>query len=201
MKQIRKPFSKPATAQPVLTTFGQLSKNNETSRNIFGGSSTNSNTADQGLFTQLSFTPTTTKDNSSIFGNNNIFGGNKSFFSKPNEEPTVPKVTTPADEVKKNFSFTSSLKPSVFGQNIFGQAAITTTTPLTATFGNNPIKTNEDTGTVKPFSFGEMMRENATTSLNPTTTTPVTNAFSFGKFFFVLCCLKLKKLSVKPFYF
>lgn len=177
LKQPKKQFSHPAIAKPVLTTFGQLSKNNEASRNIFGSSNSNSNTSDQGLFTQLSFTPAT-KQTSSVFGNNNpndnIFGGNKSIFSKPNEEP---KVTTPADEVKKNFSFTNSLKPSVFGQNIFGQGA--TTPALTATFGSNSMTTNNDTGTAKPFSFGEMMRGNAATSLN--TTTPVTNAFSFCK--------------------
>lgn len=174
LKQPQKQFTKPATVKPTLTTFGQLSKNNETSRNIFG-SMNNSSTSDQGLFTQSSFT-TASKEPSSIFGNNNLFGGNKSIFSKPNEEP---KATTPADEVKKNFSFTNSLKPSVFGQNIFGQAA--TTPALTATFGSTPGKTNEDAGTVKPFSFGEAMRGNATTSFNATT--PLANSFSFGKFF------------------
>lgn len=184
LEQPKKQFTKSITAQPALTTFGQLStRTNDASRNIFG--SVNTSTSDQGLFTQLSFTPTT-NETTSIFGNNNIFGGNKTIFSQPKEEP---KVTTPADEVKKNFSFTNSLKPSVFGQNIFGQGAAAASTPtsLTATFGNNPIKANEDTGATKSFSFGETMRTTATISL--ATTTPAATVFSFGRSFnFVLQC-------------
>lgn len=169
LEQPKKQFSK----KPTPTAFGQLPKSNETSRNIFSSMNSNS-TSDQGLFTQLSFTPT--KDATSVFGNSNIFGGNTSIFPKSNEEP---KVTTPADEVKKNFSFTNSLKPSVFGQNIFGQAA--TQAPLT--FGNK----TEDTSTAKAFSFGETFRENTKSPLNTTTTT-VKNAFSFGESFDSILC-------------
>lgn len=153
-----KQFSKSITTKPSLTTFGQLSKTTEASRNIFG--TVNSSTSDQGLFTQLSFTPN--KEAPSTFGNN-IFGGNKSIFSKTNDEQ---KVSSTPDDVKKNFSFTNSLKPSVFGQNIFGQA----TTPLTSlnpSFGNNEMKTSEDTGAQKPFSFGERLAA----------TTPTTKIF------------------------
>lgn len=158
-----KEFSKSITTKPSMTTFGQLSKTTEASRNIFG--SLNSSTSDQGLFTQLSFTPT--KETTSIFGNNNIFGGNKSIFSKTTDEQNVSSST---DDVKKNFSFTNSLKPSVFGQNIFGQST-TPLTSLTASFGNN-AKTSEDTAPAKPFSFGERLA----------TTTPTTDIFGFCKF-------------------
>lgn len=163
LEQPKKQFFNATPAKPALTTFGQMSKTNDSTRNIFG--SLNSSTTDQGLFAQLSFTTTSAaKETTSIFGSNNIFGGNKSIFSKPTEEP---KATTTADEVKKNFSFTNSIKPSVFGQNIFGQAA-STPASLTATFGSNPIKTNDDAGPEKSFSFGEA-------------TTPKTSMFSFGK--------------------
>lgn len=127
------------------------------------------------MFTQLSFTP---NDNTSFFGNSNIFGGNKvTSFATANDEP---KVTNPADEVKKNFSFANALKPSVFGQNIFGQSAMPTTS-LTATFGNNTTKPAESTTAANSFSFEDAMR---TTSTNPpaVTSTPAANVFSFGKF-------------------
>lgn len=179
LKQTNHKFSKSTTSKPTLTSFAQSSKTNEASRNIFG--SYNSSTSDQGFFNQSSFTPKA-KDNTPVFGNNNIFGGNNSIFSKPKEEPKEEaKVATTAEEVKKNFSFTNSLKPSVFGQNIFGQATSTPAT-LTATFGSNQIKTGNDSSAAKTFSFGEMLQKTATSSL--ATTTPATNTFSFGRFFF-----------------
>ncbi|KAG4077318.1 hypothetical protein HA402_009719 [Bradysia odoriphaga] len=171
LKQPTKHFSK-TPGKPALTTFGQLSKTSEASRNIFG--SVNSNPAGQGLFTQLSFTPNT-KETTSIFGSSNIFGGNKSTtFQTTNDEP---KITTSADEVKKNFSFTNTLKPSVFGQNIFGQAAATAPT-LNATFGTTPIKTTDSTGAANSFSFGEALRTSSANSQS--TTTPAASLFSFG---------------------
>lgn len=175
LKQPTKQFSK-TPGKPALTTFGQLSKTSEASRNIFG-SANNSSTAGQGFFTQLSFTPNA-KESPSIFGSSNIFGGGNKSTTLPMASDE-PKVATPADEVKKNFSFTNSFKPSVFGQNIFGQSAAAPA--LNSTFGTNSVQTTESTGAAKSFSFGEMLRTSATNA--ETTTTPAGSLFSFGKLF------------------
>ncbi|KAJ6635177.1 E3 SUMO-protein ligase RanBP2 [Pseudolycoriella hygida] len=143
LKQPIKQFSKSIPAKPTLSTFGQLSQ-----KNIFAG--TNNSVSDKGMFSQSSFTATP-KGGPSIFGNNNSFS-DASIFSQPIEEK---KATTPADEVKKNFSFTGALKPSVFSQSIFGQSPASTMPSLTATFASSSVKPTEESSSENLFSFGK----------------------------------------------